>query len=275
MEKKKNLYKLDDFSLIFSVIIFIVFIFQFRSLLPLLSGSDFNQLRDGALNIVLRSPIRLGILLFSAIFFQIVGRVVRKKESISLKVIDAIRHRSRVSLSNLSTELGLDSSSLEKIIRQLAAIPGAGVSFDGNYVKIEKESNEPVIPADKTFESMKSKAVPTTLNNFTKEEYTDLKDLKDIIRQKQSSGNDESAEDRELRELQDLEKLENLNMNPKAREFVTSVAHAAKSGENIRPNPAILIFLFIVFWPAAIIYVIHFYMKNVQKKALKNEMNNS
>ena len=250
--RKRNLYKLDDVCLFLSVLFFIVLIIQFRSLIPYLNGSDFSILLDEALFIIKFLPLRLGIILFSALFFQIIGRVVRKKEKISLEIIDAISHRSRVSTANLSAEIGRDLVQIEKVAKQLAKLPGAGVSFDGNYLKIDRE--EPVQPVHRHETNTAPQEAAEPFRQTIPEP------LKNIF--------DKNLSKEELRD-----KFQEIVAEKKAAGSTASIRPPSGRNDAIRPNVPLLIFLFIAFWPAAVVYVISFYMKNMQAKALNDGIN--
>jgi len=266
MEKRKNLYKMDDFCLFLSVILFLVFIFQFRFLLPYFAGSDFKLIIDAAKEFVLIYPIRIGLLLFSAIFFQIIGRVVRKKEKISLEVIEAISYRSRASIGNLASELGRDQESLNKICRQLAAIPGAGVSFDGNYVKIDRKKPEDL---DDEYSMNKDRImngeIPMADNPAEKDTDNEFpEDFPDIL--KKVGVNPEDLKDK-------FERMKSEQGTSGNSSIPTFTPPTGPDGQKLKPNPVIVIILFIVFWPLAIVYILSFYMKNMQKKAIQDGIN--
>lgn len=264
MEKKKNLYRMDDFCLFLSVVLFLLFLFQFRALVPLLAGSDPGLLLEEAAKLALGSPIRMGLILFSALFFQVIGRVIRKKEKISLEVIEALTHRSRVSAANLAVELGREQAVLEKIIRQLARIPGAGVSFDGNFVRIEREEPRPAryaaqaVPAGKSrYESPKKPALekgkptPEDLENLP----VFLKNLALTAAARKEAAKNPADPQQTL------------------AGSVQTPTGSPQTGGTLKPNPVILIILFFLFWPAAVIYGMSFYLKNVQKKAITRGLN--
>ncbi|MBI9103599.1 MAG: hypothetical protein JEY99_14390 [Spirochaetales bacterium] len=269
MAKRKNLYKMDDICLFLSVITFLIFLFQFRPLLPYFKGSDFNLLLDVAKNIILASPIKMGGLLFSAIFLQIVGRVVRKKEIISMEVIDAISYRSRASVEGLASELGRDAESLEKIIKQLAAIPGAGVSYDGKYVKIDRGESK---TADDEYARDKDRMMNgefSMSDNSAEDDYSEdssidedgfPEDFPDVL--KKVGVKPEDLKDK-------FERIRAEQRTTGNSSIPAYTAQTGSDGKKLRPNPVLLIILFLVFWPLGIIYLISFYMKNMQKNALQ------
>jgi len=237
MSNKRNLYKLDDFSIIASYFFLIIFLFQFRFLIEYARGSSFEEIKEIVIIMFQASPIKLGLLLFSAIFFQILGRFVRRKEKISLEIIDKLSSGGRYSLDSLAFEMGKSERSLRQILNDLAKIEEAGIAFDGVTIKrTHKRGYEEV--------AKKFNMNPGARQKSTPEPTT-----------------------------QAPHPHQHLNSEPKP----TSQTVFSSPNKDKRPtslpgfNPLLFFILFFVFWPAAFIYLARVVVKNSQKNAFNKK----
>ena len=303
MEKQKNLYKLDDICLFLSLAAVLVLLYQFRPLLPLLSGKpDGELLGRAALDVFRNAPLLTGLLLFSALFLQVIGRVVRRREIASLKVIDALTNRSRVSLHSLAAELQMDEAKLLRLVRQLTGLPGCGVQYDGTYVRIERKprpgSRPATVRASRAVRPAPS-AAAAARNRGTVVRDASLKGAMQEFRkaaEASRAGNPGGKTDLkeamlELRKAAEAARTgtagsggtgsgeSHAHIRLPERDTPSAGTSASGSGmvtapktASLKPNPVILLILFIAFWPAAVIYVMSFYLKNVQKKAIQSRL---
>jgi len=300
MEKQKNLYKLDDICLFLSLAAVLVLLYQFRPLLPLLSGKPDGELLGGAaLDVFRNAPLLTGLLLFSALFLQVIGRVVRRREIASLKVIDALTNRSRVSLHSLAAELQMDEAKLLRLVRQLTGLPGCGVQYDGTYVRIERKprpgSRPATVRASRAVRPAPS-AAAAARNRGTVVRDASLKGAMQEFRkaaEASRAGNPGGKTDLkeamlELRKAAEAARtgtggtgsgeshahirLPERDVPSMGTSGAGTAAGTGPKAASLKPNPVILLILFIAFWPAAVIYVMSFYLKNVQKKAIQSRL---
>lgn len=236
MEERKNLYMLDDFCIILSYILFGIFIFLFRRIFPLLAGAEPERILQLVTKVFMSRPLLYGGVLFSTLFFQIVGRVVRRKEKLSLQVINALGTQGRYSLSSLSFELGRSEESLKKTLTQLAAFPGAGISFDGVNVK-KKRPSKP--------------GKPQAAQPFQSSGFSDPSDTSKFSGTAESDDTSDQWNEEEF----------------------TQAQPSFSPGADKKFNFILFFFLFFVFWPAAFIYAARFAIQNSQKKALFGQDN--
>lgn len=241
MEERNNLYLFDDFCIILSYILFILLLIELRPLWLLLSENRTDLLMPAVRDLLAGSPLKMGGLFFSALFLQILGRGVRKKEKEFLAVINTLGHSGRYSLQALAFELGITEKKLSRTLEKLAALPRSGIIFDGTYVKKEREKMDPGLSAARF---RIDPAVSSSTTKFTEPSRA------------------EGGEDKPQTE------------GPRPR---TTLPHTPIPGESAKGdaekkevpfNIAIFLILFFVFWPAAFVYAARGALRNSQQKAL-------
>ena len=250
MEERKNLYLFDDFCIILSYVLTALWLIELRPLWFLLSESRSDLLLSTGLALLAESPLKLGGLFFSALFLQILGRGVRKKEKEFLAVINALNHSGRYSLQALAFELGVTEKKLTRTLEGLTALPRSGISFDGSYVKKEREKVDPGLSAAR-FRRDPAVSFPAR---------TESESLQTAV--KPGSAAPPDPESRNPRHESPL------TTDPGHGTPVNRAA-PGKTGQAAPFNIVVFLFLFFVFWPAAFIYAARGALRNSRQKALE------
>jgi hypothetical protein len=249
MEERKNLYLFDDFCIILSYILMALLLIELRPLWSLVAENRSDLLLSTGLALVTESPLKLGGLFFSAFFLQVLGRGVRKKEKEFLAVINALNHSGRYSLQALAFELGVTEKKLNRTLDGLTALPRSGISFDGNYVKKEREKVDPGLSAAR-FRRDPAVSFPGKTGSESR-------------RAEAGTG---------MASPLDPEPRDALSGSPistgSGRGTPVNRAAPGKTGQAAPFNIAVFLVLFFVFWPAAFIYAARGALRNSQQKAL-------
>jgi hypothetical protein len=267
MNKNKNLYKLDDFFLIISYLLFLPLIYIF---LPMIryTIADTSGIQEALLDFVQSRLFLISILAGSIIFLQILGRMIRREEKILVKMLDIIIMYKTISINQLQHTLDMNKQKIEKYIKKLSNIGHLNIYYDGVYAKLEIASQ-----SDHTFNtSQKRENSANAAQNIFSQQKSNNEFQSIPSGQKQSSHNQQhderfnSGSTVEKNTISSKEDLQNILLNLQGNK------NSVK-----KFNLVLFIVLFLAFWPFAFIYAASFYMKSkkgsVMEESLKNRLN--
>lgn len=135
MKERKNLYFLDDICIILSYLLFLFFAYR---LYPLVRIVILEKSFDPLLlqNLPVQWLMVTAGVLVSALFLQLFGRVVRKRERYMLKIINTVALYKTISLSSLAYNTEIPEQKLEQLVRQIAGGGFLPIQLDGQTVKL-------------------------------------------------------------------------------------------------------------------------------------------
>jgi len=142
MTDRKNLYILDDLLILSSYVILGVFLWLLRDFYPLLPSliDDEVMRREVLVYLINDKGILLGVLLFSGIYNQILGRWIRRREQRTLAIIDQIMLYKTISLNSLSREAGISEERTKKLVKEIQGRGFLPITFDGLQVQMEESA---------------------------------------------------------------------------------------------------------------------------------------
>jgi len=228
---KRNIYKIDDVFLIISWILLVVLVIRILGYIPyMLPGAAVGK---PPLPVKLRQNMLFFILVGgSFIFLQAVGRSVHRKERRLQRIIDVILDAKSITLTNLSREAGVPLGDLRKDVAEIERHNRAFIRLTTDSVSVEIGES---ISVTATCDSCGA-----------------------------SARYDISVDTRDFACSYCGAPIEVERMN-KAKEEVLRKAQARADSlqETKKLNVGLLVILFVIFWPGAIIYLaIHFMNKN-------------
>ncbi len=238
---KKNIYKLDDYCLIISYILIVPLLFKALGYLPYL-GLPVETIRPLSEKLS-KDILFLAILFISIIFLQIVGRTVRKKEKVLQKLIDIIMDAGTITYTDLARATGLEISALKRLVADIEKHNGQYIETTSDSVGIKM--GEKVEITNKCSDCGASSTHSVNIDTVSlKCGYCGAPVESEVIN--------------------------------KAKEgvFRRSQEKADMLREPKKLNIALLIFLFIVFWPGAVIYMAMFYFDKNKDNMLLEQMKN-
>jgi DNA-directed RNA polymerase subunit RPC12/RpoP len=236
---KRNIYKLDDYCLTVSYVLIVPLLFKALGYLPYL-GLPVETIRPLSEKLS-KDFLFLAIFIISILFLQIVGRTVRKKEKILQKLIDIIMDAGTITYTDLARATGLEISALKRLVSDIE-------KHNGQYIETTKDS-----VGIKMGEKVEiTNKCSTCGASFTHSVSIDTVSLK--------CGYCGAPVESEV-----------IN-NAKEGVFRRSQEKADMLKEPKKLNVVVLIFLFIVFWPGAVIYMAMFYFDKNKDNMLLEQM---
>jgi len=238
---KKNIYKLDDYCLTISYILIVPLLFKAFSYLPYL-GLPVETIRPLGEKLG-KDFLFLAIFIISIIFLQLVGRTVRKKEKVLQKLIDIILDARTITYADLARATGLEISVLKRLVSDIE-------KHNGQYIEATSDSvglkmGEKVEITNKCSTCAASSTHDVSIDTVSlKCGYCGAPVEAEIIN------------------------------DAKEGIFRRSQEKADMLGEPKKLNVVLLIFLFIVFWPGAVVYMAVFFFDKNKDNMLLEQMKN-
>jgi len=236
---KRNIYKLDDYCLTISYILIVPLLFKALGYLPYL-GLPVETIRPLSEKFS-KDILFLAIFIISIIFLQIVGRTVRKKEKLLQKLIDIIMDARTITYTDLARATGLEISALKRLVADIE-------KHNGQYIETTKDSVGLKMGEKVEITNKCSTCGASSTHNVS----IDTVSLK--------CGYCGAPVEAEV-----------IN-NAKEGVFRRSQEKADMLKEPKKLNVGLLIFLFIFFWPGAVIYMAMFYFNKNKDNMLLEQM---
>jgi len=236
---KRNIYKLDDYCLTISYILIIPLLFKALGYLPYL-GFPVETIRPLSEKLS-KDFLFLAIFIISILFLQIVGRTVRKKEKVLQKLIDIIIDAKTITYNDLARATGLEISDLKRLVSDIEKHNGQYIETTGDSVGLKM--GEKVEITNKCSTCGASSTHDVSIDTVSlKCGYCGAPVEAGVIN------------------------------NAKEGVFRRSQEKADMLKEPKKLNMALVIFLIIVFWPGAVIYMVMFYFDKNKDNILLEQM---
>jgi hypothetical protein len=255
MDKNKNLYKLDDFFLIISYLLFLPLIYIFWPMIKY-AASNPEGIQEILLQFVQSQPVLVTILAGSIIFLQILGRLIRKEEKILVKILDIVVMYKTISINQLQHSLDMNQPQIEKYIKKLSNIGHLNINYDGTYVKLELAAQS--IPSFDSFQQADNSTDAIYRVSDEQVHSSDFRPKEDAINRASTTPNNTISSKEDLQNI--LMKLQG--------------SHQGKQTSGKKFNVALFIVLFFAFWPIACIYAASYYMKSQKGSVIEDRLKN-
>ncbi len=268
--EKRNIYKADDVLIIGSLLMLIPAVYMAW---PWLAG--ITTVTDWY-GYVLSAPEILGINLFmslfcldSAVTAQIVGRILRHREKLSLDILDTVMYMGSATVSQVAGNLSLSEDRVRSLAQRLTRVRDLNLKMEGDVISRElfpgagspsTRAAEPSSVTAPTAEEQGAGSAPEPKKVPSNGEFLS-EDLREFLRKDKSDMYGKIAMLKKINETGGKITPEELKDLPPA---------SPENTKKIKGRMILLFFLFVTpLWPVALIITIVYVVK--QYKTMKNK----
>jgi biotin operon repressor len=151
--ENRNIYKLDDVLLFFSVILLVpAAYFAWPWLKGLPEAGDWAAYVQEAPSVIGPRMIYVLSYLAGALLTQISGRYLRYQEKLSLKILDEVGYARKIRISEMSSRLGMNDRKVEKLVRKLSRVKSLNIGIEGDRIVRNRKSAAGVPPRSEAWD---------------------------------------------------------------------------------------------------------------------------